>query len=380
MPIRVLVVDDSTFIRKALTDILKRDKDIQIVGEARDGEEAIEKVKSLQPDVITLDYEMPKKNGLEVIREVMRIKPTPIVMISSYTKEGAAITLRCLEEGAVDFISKDIEKGTLEVFRKGQEIITKIKNAAKAKVNRNFMIGRPSPTTPTTSPAPGRVTPRTGITPGVRHRPQPTAVPHPTPTHKRAITELPKQLKKVVVIGASTGGPNTVLEIFSMLEPIPAGFVVVIHMPPMFTATYAQRLQERTGFPAKEAETGDRIEPGKILVAPGGVHLRVERGGVVRITPEPRNAIYKPSIDIAMETTAEVFKSDTIGVILTGMGNDGSKGVKKIKEYGGRVIVENEQSAIVFGMPRSAIETGAVDYIEDAHRIPSVLQNLVIGS
>jgi two-component system chemotaxis response regulator CheB len=359
MPVRVLIVDDSAFIRKALTDILRKDSDIQVVGEAKDGDEAIEKFKELRPDVITLDYEMPKKNGIEVIREIMKINPTPIVMISSYTKEGALITLKCLEEGAVDFISKDIEKGTLEVIRKGREIIEKVKNAARARVQ---IRAKPEPKEAE------YIRPRTE---DIRPR-----------TEEKKFEEkrvYDKTLKKLIVIGASTGGPNTVIDILSTLPPLPAAILVVIHMPPIFTETYAQRLAERTGFPAKEAQDGDKLEAGKIFVAPGGKHIKVMKGGIIKIVNELPDAIYKPSIDLAIESAAEVFKQDTVAVILTGMGNDGSKGIRKVKEFGGKVIAESEKSAVVFGMPRAAAETGLVDYIEDAHRISGILERLVLS-
>ncbi len=362
MPIRVLIVDDSAFIRKALTDILRRDSDIQIVGEAKDGLEAIEKFKELKPDVLTLDYEMPRKNGIEVIREIMKIRPTPIVVISSYTKEGAMITLRCLEEGAVDFISKDIEKGTLEVIRKGKEIIEKVKNAARARVQIKV---KPDLKEPLKQPE--------SIRPQFEER---RIIEERKVEEKRVYD---KALKKLIVIGASTGGPNTVLDILSVLPPLPAAILVVIHMPPVFTETYAQRLSERTGFPAKEAQDGDKLEPGKILVAPGGKHIKVMKGGIIKIVNELPDAIYKPSIDLAIESSAEAFRQDTIAVILTGMGSDGAKGIKKVKEFGGKVIAESEKSAVVFGMPRAAAETGLVDYIEDAHRIPSILERLVLS-
>ena len=359
MPVRVLIVDDSAFIRKALTDIFRKDNDIQVVGEAKDGDEAIEKFKELRPDVITLDYEMPKKNGIEVIREIMKIKPTPIVMISSYTKEGALITLKCLEEGAVDFISKDIEKGTLEVIRKGKEIIEKVKNAAKARIRVRA------------KPEPKEVEYIRHHTEDIRPRPEEKKI-----EEKRVYD---KTLKKLIVMGASTGGPNTVIDILSTLSPLPAAILVVIHMPPIFTETYAQRLAERTGFPAKEAQDGDKLEAGKIFVAPGGKHIKVMKGGILKIIDELPDAIYKPSIDLAIESAAEVFRQDTIAVILTGMGNDGAKGIRKVKEFGGKVIAESEKSAIVFGMPRAAAETGLVDYIEDAHRISGILEKLVLS-
>jgi two-component system chemotaxis response regulator CheB len=359
MPVRVLIVDDSAFIRKALTDILRKDSDIQVVGEAKDGDEAIEKFKELRPDVITLDYEMPKKNGIEVIREIMKIKPTPIVMISSYTKEGALITLKCLEEGAVDFISKDIEKGTLEVIRKGKEIVEKVKNAARARVQIRA------------KPEPKEVEYIRPRTEDIRLRPEEKKI-----EEKRVYD---KTLKKLIVIGASTGGPNTVIDIISTLPPLPAAILVVIHMPPIFTETYAQRLAERTGFLSKEAQDGDKLEAGKIFVAPGGKHIKVMKGGILKIIDELPDAIYKPSIDLAIESAAEVFRQDTIAVVLTGMGNDGSKGIRKVKEFGGKVIAESEKSAVVFGMPRAAAETGLVDYIEDAHRISGILERLVLS-
>jgi two-component system chemotaxis response regulator CheB len=273
-------------------------------------------------------------------------------MISSYTKEGALITLKCLEEGAVDFISKDIEKGTLEVIRKGREIIEKVKNAAKARIQ-------------------------------VRAKPEPKEAEYVRPRpEERKFEEkrvYDKTLKKLIVIGASTGGPNTVIDIISTLPPLPAAILVVIHMPPIFTETYAQRLAERTGFLSKEAQDGDKLEAGKIFVAPGGKHIKVMKGGILKIIDELPDAIYKPSIDLAIESAAEVFRQDTIAVVLTGMGNDGSKGIRKVKEFGGKVIAESEKSAIVFGMPRAAAETGLVDYIEDAHRISGILERLVLS-
>lgn len=350
MPIRVLVVDDSAFMRKAIADILKRDPEIEVIGEAKDGVEAVQKILELSPDVVTLDYEMPGKNGLEVIREVLKKKFVPIVMISSYTKEGAMITLRCLEEGAVDFISKDIEKGTLEVFRKAQEIIEKVKNAARVKGKAPVVMQKPR------------------FNQAELHRPRPTPAP----------ARAPSEMRRVVVIGASTGGPNSVMTIFSLLSNIPAGFVVAIHMPPVFTETYAQRLSEKTGFPAKEGQEGDVIEPGKIIVCKGGIHTMIRPGGVIHLTNN-YPSIYKPSIDLLMKSAADVFGNKVIGVILTGMGNDGVEGMRAIKNKGGVTIAESEVSAVVWGMPKMVIQAGLADYVEDLHKIPSLIENLVMG-
>lgn len=350
--IRVLVVDDSAFIRKVLADLLKTDSELEVVGEAKDGVEAVQMSLSLTPDVIALDYEMPRMNGIDALKEIMKKRPTPVVMVSSYTKEGARVTLQALEEGAVDFISKDIEKGTFEIFRKKEEIISKIKSAARARFVKRLT---PSPTPSITQPS--------------------RVVSSTTSAQAQLYTQ---GVNKVVVIGASTGGPQAVSDLLVMLrKDLPSAFLIVIHMPAVFTATFAERLAEKTGLKVEEAKDGDILRNGVFFVAPGGVHTSVSAGGVLRVSPQPSNTIWRPSIDIAMTTCSKIFGPKCIGVILTGMGNDGTEGMKAIKQAGGKTIAQDEETSVVYGMPKSVVEANAVDVVSDLHSIPNVIQRFI---
>lgn len=338
--VRVLVVDDSAFMRSAISDILKSDPEIEVIGTARDGIEAVEMTQAMSPDVVTMDYEMPRMNGIEAVREIMKLKPTPCVMVSSYTKEGAHITLRALEEGAVDFIPKGIEKRVTELFKIKDEIIRKVKSAARAKLRKT--------------------------------------VKADTLETKEVKPKPPTGLMKAIVVGASTGGPQAISEIIPMLpKDLPAGILVVIHMPPIFTATLAERLAEKAKVEVKEAKKGDAIKPGLVLIAPGGIHTKVKPGGVVELSQDPRNSIYIPSINEAMKTAAIAFRSRTIGIIMTGMGNDGVEGLRTIKSAGGKTVVQDESTSVVSGMPRAAVEAKAADHVVGLHSIPEIIIRLL---
>jgi two-component system chemotaxis response regulator CheB len=326
--IKVLVVDDSALMRKLISDMVNSSPDCEVVGIARDGGEAIEKVSRLRPDVVTLDVEMPRINGLEALAHIMMHMPTPVIMLSALTKEGAETTMRALELGAVDFIAKpggkSISVGIEEIK---EELLKKIRVAARAKPKRLYI-------------------------------------------RRKKKHFLPKRLREntAIVFGASTGGPSTLMDILQSLpEDMPPVFIVQ-HMPPGFTSSFAKRLNALARFEIKEAEDGDAIESGVGYVAPGDYHMVIRRSRI-RLTKEPRLHGVRPAVDKTMESAAETFGSNTIGVLLTGMGSDGAEGLKKIKDAGGRTIVEAEQTCVVFGMPKAAIEAGAAEVIAPSYRI-----------
>jgi len=335
--IKVLIVDDSAVMRQILTDILSRDPGIEVVGAASDPIFAREKILRLQPDVITLDVEMPRMDGLTFLEKLMRAHPMPVVMISSLTDRGCQTTLRALELGAVDFVSKpkvDVAGGTAQL---AGEIIEKVKAASKARIV------------------------------GLRKRfsnepPQPLA-----------LQALIKSTHQVIAIGASTGGTEALREV---LEPLPAdapGIVMVQHMPEKFTRSFANRLDSLSRVRVKEAEDGDRILPGHALLAPGNFHMEVIRNGAeyrVRVfSADPVNR-HRPSVDVLFHSCARYLGANAVGVILTGMGDDGARGLLEMRRAGARTIAQDEASCVVFGMPREAIELGAAERVLSLAEIP----------
>ena len=329
--IRVLVVDDSALMRRMLTDILSEAADIEVVSTAESGEEAVEKVLKLSPDVVILDLLMPGMGGLAALREIMRRKPTPVIVFSSYDKPD--ITLESLEMGAVDFVPKQM--GDIE--RDAAELIEKVRVAARVNVSR---------------------------------------------LEERAAR---REDFKLVVIGASTGGPRALSELLPRLPgDLPAAILVVQHMPAKFTASLASRLDRVCALDVKEAEDGEIILPGRVYIAPGGYHLLVERDVLdgaevfrIRLVKGPRRNNVIPSVDVTMESVARVAGPRAVGVILTGMGSDGAAGLKAIKEAGGATIAEDASTCIVYGMPKAAREAGAASKILPLHRISQELARLV---
>ena len=329
--IRVLVVDDSALMRRMLTDILSEAADIEVVSTAESGEEAVEEVLKLSPDVVILDLLMPGMGGLAALREIMRRKPTPVIVFSSYDKPD--ITLESLEMGAVDFVPKQM--GDIE--RVAAELIEKVRVAARVNVSR---------------------------------------------LEERAAR---REDFKLVVIGASTGGPRALSELLPRLPgDLPAAILVVQHMPAKFTASLASRLDRVCALDVKEAEDGEIILPGRVYIAPGGYHLLVERDVLdgaevfrIRLVKGPRRNNVIPSVDVTMESVARVAGPRAVGVILTGMGSDGAAGLKAIKEAGGATIAEDASTCIVYGMPKAAREAGAASKILPLHRISQELARLV---
>ncbi|MEM3731133.1 MAG: chemotaxis response regulator protein-glutamate methylesterase [Candidatus Bathyarchaeia archaeon] len=319
--LRVLVVDDSVFMRKVISEIISSDPQLNVVGTAADGIDALEKIATLKPDVVTLDVNMPRMDGLTTLKHIMEQNPIPVVMLSSATQEGAAITFKALELGAVDYIPKPSGELSLDIGKIRDEIITKIKTAAQAKIASRIK--------------------------GTRHLIQ--------------FREKPRE--KIITIGASTGGPPAIEEILEQLPKDVPPILIVQHMPVGFTKPFANRLDSLTQFSVKEAEEGDKIIPGQALVAPAGFHMIVTKDKRIHLDLRPPIHGVRPAVDPMMETTAQVYKSQAIGVLLTGMGRDGALGMKAIKNYGGVTIAQNEESCTVFGMPKAAIEEGCVDKV-----------------
>ncbi len=354
--IRVLIVDDSAFIRNAISNMLSKSTEIEVVGFARDGEEALAKVEKLSPDVMTLDVEMPKMNGLEVLSSVMTHHPLPVIMVSSLTEESASETLDALDLGAVDYISKQLNGSVLEIAKIETLLISKVKAAATAKVPKRGIVKKPSRQKTDwndSSSIPTRSSSLLGSEENVKNE---------------------EAADTVVIIGSSTGGPTVIQE---MLETVPsflsAAVIIVQHMPKYFTKPFSERLNQLCAVPVKEAKDRDPLLRGQVLVAPGGQHLQLEVLGVgkrsVRVSREPVNLPYRPSVDLAMESAAQIFGSAVIGVILTGMGNDGERGMQAVKVAGGYTIAQNEESCVIYGMPKASIDAGHVDAVMPISRI-----------
>jgi two-component system, chemotaxis family, protein-glutamate methylesterase/glutaminase len=344
---RVLIVDDSALMRQLLTRIIDSDPMLKVIGTAGDPFAAREQIKALNPDVLTLDIEMPRMDGLTFLEKLMRGHPMPVVMISSLTEKGADTTLRALTLGAVDYVPKpklDVTTGTIE---QAEEIIAKVKAAAGVKVRAL----KPHETTSAVLPP---------VPPGV----------HFSATHK------------VVAIGASTGGTEALKD---LLTPLPADFpgvVMVQHMPEAFTRPFAQRLDSLCRIRVQEARDGDRILPGHALLAPGGHQMEVVRRGMeyaVRVYRGERVNRHLPSVDVLFSSCARQLGKNALGVLLTGMGADGAKGMLEMKEALAFTIAQDEATCVVFGMPREAILLGAADQVLPLGRIPAALLNRLAG-
>jgi|Deesub1362B_J571_1020462.scaffolds.fasta_scaffold00011_40 two-component system chemotaxis response regulator CheB len=325
--IRVLVIDDSPFVRKALLRIFDADPLIRVIGTASNGREGLEKALLLKPDVITLDVQMPEMDGLEVLKRIMDIQPTPVLMLSQFTKEGADLTLKALELGAMDFVDKS-SKGYMSFSELATEILTKVKTIA---------IGKPI-----------RVTDK----------------------KKPLYSTKGDRVVDVVAIGASTGGPQALQVLLPKFpKNINFGILIVQHISKGFTKSLAKRLNSLSAIDVKEATDGDRIVPGLALIAPSGIHMKLKKDSssdqdiLVRLDPEPKDSVHKPSVDVLFESVAKTFGARAIGVILTGMGSDGVEGLKRIKEKGGITIAQDEKTSVIFGMPKVAIERGVVDKV-----------------
>ena len=349
--ITVLVVDDSAFFRNALKRMLSEDPEIQIVGIARDGQEALEQIRLLKPDVVTLDVEMPKMDGLATLQVIMSEMPRPVIMVSSLTVEGAVATLKAMELGAVDYIPKYQGTGShLDLNLLSQDLCSKVK-AVGLRAKRFPLRPRLMDSgTQSVRTAPSRL----------------IASP---PTMGGGLGRSGRQTRDYVGIGVSTGGPPAVQKVLSALPAdFPACIFIAQHMPGTFTGPFAKRLDSVCKIRVKEAENGDRIQNGVAYIAPGGKHLRVDVRGTLphlSVVTDPADALYKPSATVLLDSLAQGLGSRSIGVIMTGMGSDGCEGMKALKRKGGYVLAQNEASCVVYGMPKAVVDAGIADEVVD---------------
>ncbi|MBT1074280.1 protein-glutamate methylesterase/protein-glutamine glutaminase [Geobacter grbiciae] len=336
--LRVLVVDDSSFMRMVIRSVLEKDPAIEVIGVAMDGVEGVEKALCLRPDLITMDIEMPRLDGISALREIMAKAPTRVLMVSTLTCEGAKATFDALDAGAIDYIPKNVTDSIDAQKAFKEELLRKVKGSGISILGRSTV---PPP------PFPRIVVP-----------PRPVTVPR-----------LAGQRYQYVGIGASTGGPVAVQEVLGRIPGnFPHGIVVAIHMPKAFTGPYAERLNTKCSLQVKEAKAGDIVQPGVVLVTPGGMHTAlVRQGSTVAIrtiaTTECPQYIYVPSVDHMLTTFADACNGSLLGVILTGMGADGFKGMKHLKTKGGGTIVQDEATSTIYGMPRACIEGGVADTV-----------------
>ena len=348
--VKVLIVDDSAFVRRALTTIMEKDKDIQIVATASNGEEAVAKAKQYDPDVITMDVEMPKMNGLQALERIMNESPCPVVMISSLTSEGADVTLKALDLGALDFMPKLNSGALADMARTESDLTSKLKALARRKAFLRLKYRSGAPKAVATPAAP--------------------AAPRPAPKGGGGPFEL-------VAIGVSTGGPPAVQKVLSELPGnFPVPILIAQHMPAAFTGPFATRLDGLCKLTVKEAELAERVKAGHVYICPGGKHLRLEnRGGTLTavVSEEPKEALYKPSANVLMETVGTVLGRRALCVMLTGMGNDGLEGTKILKAKGGWAIAQNEASCVVYGMPKAIVDANLADEIVDINDVAATI-------
>jgi two-component system, chemotaxis family, protein-glutamate methylesterase/glutaminase len=349
--VRVLIVEDSAFMRKVLHDIIVADPTMEVAGQARDGREGVSLAESLQPDVITMDVNMPRLDGLQATELIMTQNPRPIVIVSSESREGTASTLRALELGAVDFVPKPVNGIDLDMRTVGEELRRKLKMAAKVRVVRTATLSRLA---------------------NVQAR---GPIPRVVPTNGGAPPAVGAGRFPVILIAASTGGPATVMDVVSRLpRDLHAAVVVVLHMPASFTHQYSVQLAEVSALRVKDAEHNEIVQPGTVYVCPGSHHLRFAGSGRIALDSSDRIGGYRPCADVALETAAQYLGPMLVSVILTGMGNDGAKGVKAVKEAGGYVIAQDEATSVIFGMPAEAIKTGAVDEVLALDHVPAAIE------
>ncbi len=357
--VRVLIVDDSAFMRKVLETILTSDPQLQVIGHAKDGREAVALNQSLKPDVISMDINMPHMDGLQATAQIMTTNPRPIVIVSSESREGASGTLKALELGAIEFVAKPNSAIDLDMQSIREDLLRKVKMAAKVRVVRT---------------ASRMVAAVQGSAQGA------PPISRPMPVSERPVASADQRFP-VVVLAASTGGPATVMRLApGFTREFPAAVILVQHMPAAFTTQFAAQLAEFTEIRVKEADNGDTLQPGNLYICPGAQHLSVNPLGKIKLdSATGRIAGYLPNIDVTMESVAAYGGALAIGVVLTGMGNDGAQGAKAIKKAGGYVIAQDEATSVIFGMPAEAIKLQVVDQVLGIDDIYSALEKRVLA-
>jgi len=339
--IKVMIVDDSSFMRKIVSDLLNSDPEIEVIATARDGLDAWNQLKDIDPDVILLDVEMPRLDGLDLLEKIFAERPRRIVMLSALTQEGSEITIQALERGALDFITKPSGSISLDIEKKKEEIITKVKLASTVPLSQIEKFS-----------SQGKVIKK-------------------TPLREREGEECPR----LVFIAASTGGPKVLHNLVSNLSPLKkSGMLIVQHMPAGFTKSLAERLNNSAPFSIKEANGGDKLVINRALLAPGGKHLLVEEGKEVSLSDDPPVKGLKPCADITLLSAIKAFEGrDILAVVMTGMGKDALEGCRALKKRGGTVIAQDESTSLIFGMPRAVIEEGLADKVLPLSDIPSAI-------
>jgi two-component system, chemotaxis family, protein-glutamate methylesterase/glutaminase len=352
--IRVLIIDDSAVVRKALTDILESDPQIRVIATASDPFLAAQKLAEEAPDVITLDVEMPRMDGLTFLQKLMSQHPLPVVMLSSLTESGCETTLKALEYGAVDILTKP-QMGVKQFIEESKvTICDAVKAAAQAKVKK-LELQKKAP--------PIQRLPQLNRDLSTSHRPSGQEKLTADVMIEKASTSMIMTTEKIILVGASTGGTEALKTFLSMLPSDAPGMVIVQHMPEKFTASFAQRLNDICAVEVKEAQDGDGVFQGRILIAPGGKHTLLKRSGaryLVEVKDGPLVCRHKPSVDVLFRSGARYAGKNAIGVILTGMGDDGSRGLLEMKEQGAFTFAQDEESCVVYGMPQEAVKIGAV--------------------
>jgi two-component system chemotaxis response regulator CheB len=372
MAVKVLVVDDSGFFRRRVSEILSSDPTIQVVGTATNGKEAIDQALALKPDVITMDYEMPMMDGITAVRHIMQRCPTPVLMFSSLTHEGARVTLDALDAGAVDYLPKNFEDISRNPEKVKQMLCEKVHTISRS--NRRFggysSAPAASSATPPAAPSTTSSLHSAPVTPRVAAVPRPAAhVPsHSTsqaPAHATPSSPAPKRKAyKLVAIGTSTGGPVALQRVLTQLPAnFPAPIVLIQHMPAAFTKAFAERLDKLCRISVKEAEDGDVLRPGLALLAPGGKQMMVDGRGAVKILPGDERLNYKPCVDITFGSAAKSYGDKVLAVVLTGMGADGREGARLLKQSGSHIWAQDEASCVIYGMPMAIVKADLADAV-----------------
>lgn len=350
--IKIIVVDDSAFMRKSLSIILASDPGIEVIATAKDGLEGVELVKKMKPDLVTLDIEMPRMDGLTALKKIMKENPVPVIMVSSLTTEGADSTLKALELGAVDFIPKEMSFVSVNIVSIKDDLIKKVKAIVKQGTIKNRLSGLTGKTTRSA------ITGRSGFR-----------------------GTLPKIGYKAVALGISTGGPLSLQKLVpKLMHNINCPIFIVQHMPPKFTKSLADRLNSMSSLTVVEAEDNKPVENNTVYIAPGGSHLKVMKNGFgipkIRISDLPSDTLHRPSVDVMLDSVIDVYGRQTLGVIMTGMGKDGLEGIKKLKALGGHAIAQDEQSCVVYGMPKAIVDNNLADVIVPLEKISETINKV----
>lgn len=353
--IKALIVDDSAFMRKSLSIMLGSDPGIEIIGTARDGEEGLALAHKLKPDIITLDIEMPKMDGLTALSRIMKECPTSVVMVSSLTTEGAEATLKALELGAVDFIPKEMSYVSVNIVKIKEDLIQKVKAIVKEKAIKSRLM-RLRTLTGRKDDQPIRSVGTKGSLPNIPYR--------------------------AVALGISTGGPLSLQKVIPrLIKKVRPPIFIVQHMPPKFTKSLADRLNSLSEVSVKEAEHGEAVENGIVYIAPGGFHMQAVKGVqgkiTIKISEEPSSTLHRPSVDVMMDSVVNIYGKNTLGIIMTGMGRDGMEAVKKLKSIGGYAMAQDEESCVVYGMPKAIVDNNLADVIAPLEKIADIINKSV---